>query len=101
MDLIASTGTHLRFWNLQTSDPLRKIASPCPLGITCMTTDKPDPRRLYLGTSEGGIAVVHIVTGQVLYIRREIRLLTGFGGVCMGKRGESLVHLLVSCSHDP
>lgn len=65
MDLIASTGQHLRFWNLQTSDPLRMIASPCPLGITAMATDKPDPRRIYLGTSDGGIAVVHIVTGQV------------------------------------
>lgn len=65
MDLIGSTGHHLRFWNLQTSDPLRTIASPCPQGITCMTTDKPNPRRLYLGTSHGGIAVMHIVTGQV------------------------------------
>lgn len=65
MDLIASTGQHLRFWNLQTSDPLRMIASPCPLGITAMATDKPDPRRIYLGMSNGGIAVVHIVTGQV------------------------------------
>lgn len=65
MDLIASTGHQLRFWNLQTSDPLRTIASPCAQGITCMTTDKPNPRRLYLGTSDGGIAVMHIVTGQV------------------------------------
>ena len=65
MDLIASTGNQLRFWNLQTSDPLRTIASPCPQGITCMTTDKPNPRRLYLGTSHGGIAVMHVVTGQV------------------------------------
>eukprot|EP00903_Cladosiphon_okamuranus_P013127 g12243.t1 len=67
MDLIASTGQHLRFWNLQTSDPLRMIASPCPLGITAMATDKPDPKRIYLGTSDGGIAVVHIVTGQLLF----------------------------------
>lgn len=65
MDLIASTGQHLRYWNLQTSDPLRMIASPCLLGITAMTTDRPDPRRIYLGTYDGGIAVVHIVTGQV------------------------------------
>lgn len=65
MDLIASTGQHLRFWNLYTSDPLRKIPSPCPFGITCMTTDRPDPKRLYLGASDGGISVVHIVTGQV------------------------------------
>ncbi|CAM9149637.1 unnamed protein product, partial [Ectocarpus sp. 13 AM-2016] len=67
MDIIASTGQHLRFWNLQTSEPLRMIASPCPQGITAMTTDKPDPKKIYLGTSEGGIAVVHIVTGQLLF----------------------------------
>ncbi|CBJ32837.1 conserved unknown protein [Ectocarpus siliculosus] len=67
MDIIASTGQHLRFWNLQTSEPLRMIASPCPQGITAMTTDKPDPKKIYLGTSDGGIAVVHIVTGQLLF----------------------------------
>ncbi|CAM9127087.1 unnamed protein product, partial [Sphacelaria rigidula] len=67
MDLIASTGRQLRFWNLQTSDPLREIPSPCPSGIACMTTDRPGPRRLYLGTFEGGIAVMHIVTGQLLF----------------------------------
>ncbi|CAN0064563.1 unnamed protein product, partial [Ectocarpus sp. 12 AP-2014] len=67
MDVIASTGQHLRFWNLQTSEPLRMIASPFPQGITAMTTDKPDPKKIYLGTSDGGIAVVHIVTGQLLF----------------------------------
>lgn len=65
MDIIASTGQQLRFWNLQSSEPLRVVASPCPLGITAMTTDGPDPKRIYLGTSDGGIAVMHIVTGQV------------------------------------
>ncbi|CAM9322343.1 unnamed protein product, partial [Hapterophycus canaliculatus] len=65
MDIIASTGQQLRYWNLQSSEPLRVVASPCPLGITAMTTDGPDPKRIYLGTSDGGMAVMHIVTGQV------------------------------------
>lgn len=41
------------------------IASPSPHGVTTMAIDKPDPRRIYLGTYDGRIAVMHIVTGQV------------------------------------
>lgn len=77
MDLIASTGQYLRFWNVQTSDPLRMIPSPCPTGITSMVTDRPDPRMLYLGTADGGIAVVHIVTGQVLFVARGYKYIGG------------------------